>query len=208
MNVDLNYYKTFIFDFDGVILDSNNIKKNAIKKAVQGILSSRKANEFVNYFVSLNGVPREIKIAKFIPEDKYQFVLNKYELIINKKLKNAELIPGVFDLIKKLSKMKKTMMVLSGGTRSEVEELLIHNKIAKNFHYIFGGPKSKTENLRNVSLKYPVLYFGDSETDYLVSRDNNFDFIFVYGASNIENWENRAKQWRLVDSIKNFIFEV
>ena len=117
------HYNSFIFDFDGVILDSNNIKKAAIREAVQGVLSSKKAEEFVSYFVGLNGIPREEKIATYVPKEKYEFVLNKYEHIIDKELENAKLIPGVKSFIKSLSKLQKNMIVLSGGTQTEVLQL-------------------------------------------------------------------------------------
>jgi hypothetical protein len=74
---------------------------------VQGVLSDRKACEFVNYFVSLNGVSREEKIAKYVPKNQYEFVLNKYENIIGKRLKIAKLIPGAKNFIQVLSELKK-----------------------------------------------------------------------------------------------------
>jgi len=202
--INLQKYNSFIFDFDGVILDSNNIKKNAISESVIGILSSERAEEFVNYFINLNGVPREVKIAKYIPKEKYEYVLNKYESIIDKRLQCAKLIPGVRDIIQTLSRLKKSMIVLSGGTQTEVLQLLVKKGLSENFDGVFGGPKNKEENLQGLSLKEPVLYFGDSEVDYLVSKNNNFDFVFVYGASNIIEWENKATEWQVVKSISDF----
>jgi len=202
--INLQKYNSFIFDFDGVILDSNNIKKNAISESVIGILSSERAEEFVNYFINLNGVPREVKIAKYIPKEKYEYVLNKYESIIDKRLQCAKLIPGVRDIIQTLSRLKKSMIVLSGGTQTEVLQLLVKKGLSENFDGVFGGPKNKEENLQGLSLKEPVLYFGDSEVDYLVSKNNNFDFVFVYGASNIIEWENKVTEWQVVKSISDF----
>jgi len=97
--INLNQYSSVIFDFDGVILDSNFVKKSAIGQAVEGVLSVEKAQEFVDYFVSLNGVPREVKVAKYVPMAQYEYVLNKYEGIIEKELKCAQLIPGVVETI-------------------------------------------------------------------------------------------------------------
>jgi phosphoglycolate phosphatase-like HAD superfamily hydrolase len=202
--IHLKKYNSFIFDFDGVIFDSNNIKKSAIGEAVQDVLSDQKANEFVDYFVGLNGVPREEKIAKYVPKEQYEYVLNKYESIIDIKLKSAKLIPGVKDTIKALSRLKKGMIVLSGGTQAEVLQLLVDRGLAENFDGVYGGPKNKEENLQGLSLDKPVLYFGDSEVDYLVSKNNGFDFVFVYGASNIVDWRNKVKEWQVVKSISDF----
>jgi phosphoglycolate phosphatase-like HAD superfamily hydrolase len=202
--INLKKYNSFIFDFDGVILDSNNIKKSAIGEAVQDVLSDQKASEFVNYFVGLNGIPREEKIAKYVPKEQYEYVLNKYEGIIDIKLKSAKLIPGVKNIIQALSRLKKGMIVLSGGTQAEVLQLLVDRGLSENFDGVYGGPKNKEENLQGLSLDKPVLYFGDSEVDYLVSKNNGFDFVFVYGASNIADWRNKVKEWQVVKSISDF----
>jgi len=199
-----NQYKSFIFDFDGVILDSNNIKKNAIEKSVDGVLNANQTNDFVNYFTRLNGVPREEKIAKFIPSDKYDGVLNKYESLINEQLQEAKLIPGIREFLQCLHKANKEVIVLSGGTQTEVLELLIDRQLDVYFSGVYGGPFSKEENLKQVSLQNPVLYFGDSEVDYNVSTSNNFDFVFVYGATNIYNWAGVVAAWKHIASIKDF----
>ncbi len=205
--INFKKYNSFVFDFDGVILDSNNIKKVAIGDAVRGVLSHEKAEEFVQYFVNLNGVPREVKIAKYVPKDQYECVLDNYEDIIENKLKSAKLIPGVKNVIQKISILKKDMIVLSGGTQTEVLQLLIEKGLADYFDGVYGGPKNKEENLQSMSLVHPVLYFGDSEVDYLVAKRNSFDFVFVYGASNIENWRVKVNDWEVVMSIKDFIGE-
>ena len=202
--INFKKYNSFIFDFDGVILDSNNIKKSAIGEAVQGVLPNQKASDFVDYFVGLNGVPREEKIAKFVPKEQYEYVLNKYESIIDTKLKSAKLIPGVKDIIQALFRLKKGMIVLSGSTQTEVLQLLVDRRLSEKFDGVYGGPKNKEENLQGLSLDKPVLYFGDSEIDYLVSKNNGFDFVFVYGASNISDWRNKVKEWQVVKSISDF----
>ena len=89
------------------------------------------------------------------------------------------------------------MIVLSGGTQSEVLKLLEDRGLVKNFIGVYGGPKNKEANLQGLLLKNPVLYIGDSEVDYLVSKNNGFDFVFVYGASNIKDWKNKATEWNI-----------
>jgi phosphoglycolate phosphatase-like HAD superfamily hydrolase len=202
--INLEKYNSFILDFDGVILDSNNIKKAAIAESVQAVLSQEKVIEFVDYFVGLNGVPREEKIAKYAPKDKYEYVLKKYEDIINLKLKDAKLISGVKNFIKTLNDLKKNLVVLSGGTQSEVLQLLADRGLSENFNGVYGGPKNKEENLQGLILESPVLYFGDSQVDYEVAKNNSFDFVFVYGASNILDWRSKVKEWQIDMFINDF----
>jgi len=65
-DVSIGRYNTIIFDFDGVVLDSNNIKRDAIKEAVNGVLKEKDVGEFVDYFIRYNGIPRRDKVEKFI----------------------------------------------------------------------------------------------------------------------------------------------
>jgi phosphoglycolate phosphatase-like HAD superfamily hydrolase len=197
-------YNSFIFDFDGVILDSNNIKKDAIRCSVKGVLSDEKILEFVEYFTQLNGIPREEKFTKYVPKNEYSNVLNRYEVIINKELSNAKLIPGISKFLDAVSVNNRKMIILSGGTEMEVKKLIVEHKLNSYFSNIYGGPKNKQENLSMVNLERPVLYFGDSEVDYKIANENNFDFIFVYGATNLKDWGKKISSWNIVGSIENF----
>jgi len=94
---------------------------------------------------------------------------------------------------------------LSGGTQQEVFQLLSDRDLAHYFDGVYGGPKDKQENLSELNLIKPILYFGDSEVDYLLSKSNDFDFVFVSGASSISNWKEKVKEWKGVKTIDNFI---
>ena len=197
-------YKSVIFDFDGVILDSNHIKKSAISSSIKGLMDRENSNSFVEYFVKFNGLPREEKIAKFFSGKQYFQVLDKYEKILEKELNSAKIVPGVREFIVRLNQLNKGMIVLSGGTEKEVINLLSERKLLSFFDSVHGGPCNKTENIKKISLKGPVLYFGDSLVDYKVSKENNFDFVLVYGYTNMKNWAVDTKNWNVKCAIKNF----
>ena len=204
IKINLHKYKSVIFDFDGVITDSNNVKKNAIEESVRGVLPEDRALEFVNYFVGNNGIPREEKIEKYVPKTDYNKVLDKYESILNNKLKDAPLMPGVQDFIIKIKDHLKHIIVLSGGTETEVKELLIQHNLMQYFDGVYGGPLNKEQHLLRLSLDNPSLYFGDSKVDYEMSIKFDFDFVFVYGATSIINWELDTSGWKMVSVIRDF----
>ena len=85
--------------------------------------------------------------------------------------------------------------IVSGGVESELRELFSKREISQLFDGgIFGGPRSKDEVLKtlieNNQLKFPALYIGDSKFDFEIAKNFGLDFIFVYGWTEFNDWEN------------------
>ena len=201
---DIYGYNTYIFDFDGVIFDSNNIKKNAIKKVASDLLSQENAEEFISYFIKNNGVPRQQKISKFFPKQIYQEALSSYEKLLDEDLKKAKPVPGVIKFIQKIASLNKEMIILSGGELNEIFFLLREFGLESYFSSVLAGPNSKSENLKRVTIINPAIYFGDSAEDYKTSQKNNFDFIFISGYTNISNYKKEIATWNIIHTIMDF----
>ena len=56
----ISEYDIIIFDFDGVILDSNKIKERNIRKVMSCYLDNARVNEFVNYFIATNKEKKQV----------------------------------------------------------------------------------------------------------------------------------------------------
>ena len=54
-------YKKLILDFDGVIVDSNQFKENAIREATLIYKDPTETNQFCKYFADNNGLSRKEK---------------------------------------------------------------------------------------------------------------------------------------------------
>jgi len=206
----LDQYETVIFDFDGVILDSNKVKKNSIFNSVEGILNSEKRSTFVDYFVRFNGVPRREKIEKFVSANEVDLVLGRYEEQLQIELYRAKLMPGVKDYIQKVSTLSavKKIYVLSGGEVDEIKLLLKYHSLDGYFDGVYAAPYRKEQNFEIISPNFPVLFFGDSLVDYRVALQMNLDFVFVYGATNVVNWKLEINKDQIVAAIENFTGEI
>ena len=88
--MNIEKYNTFIFDFDGVILDSNFVKKEAIYKSVINFTDIENAKKFVNYFIDNSGIPREKKINKFFSKEYKPYVIGKISKNRNKVSLNGK----------------------------------------------------------------------------------------------------------------------
>lgn len=197
-------YKTFIFDFDGVILDSNFIKEKCISEVSKNNLNEINHREFVEYFINNNGIPRELKISKFFGLQECEIILNKYNSCLKQNLKGAKLTEGLLGFLDLLAFYNKNMFVVSGGDENEVKELSILNNIDHFFSGIKGGPKLKEENISSLNITGETLFIGDSKKDFEVADKFNFDFVFMYGYTHFDNWRSYFYDKKILRSIKDF----
>ena len=65
MRLNLSSYKTFVFDCDGVLLNSNNVKTKAFWDSVIDFGEDR-ASQLVRYHKSRGGISRYVKFEYFI----------------------------------------------------------------------------------------------------------------------------------------------
>lgn len=198
------FYKTLILDVDGVIFDSNKIKESNIHKAVKTIKNLEVANEFTPYFINLSGIPREKKINSFFADqpDTARQILQYYNELNDQSLQNIKLTRNAESFIKTYYE-RFPIIALSGGALNEIKHLFDINNLTYYFKYIFGGPKTKEENIKGIKLEKPVLYIGDSIVDYEVSNKINADFLFMYGYTGLLNWKEFVKNNDQIEVIKN-----
>ena len=77
----LNFLNTKIFfiDFDGVIVDSNNLKEVSIKESVYEIVgNNRKSNQALKFFNENAGIPRNQKLSLFFSNKDKDKIMNLY----------------------------------------------------------------------------------------------------------------------------------
>jgi phosphoglycolate phosphatase-like HAD superfamily hydrolase len=181
------------FDCDGVILDSNAIKTQAFRFALEGH-PEKKVDELVQFHLDHGGVSRFDKFRYFFEEiadspgkPDYESALLRFQEYCQKNLAETNLVPGVLDYLEFLRQRKIPMYVVSGAAQDELRQILQHKEIDCYFEEILGSPTSKRTNLEYLMAKTPVggsgLYFGDALLDYEIAVENKLEFTFVYGVS-------------------------
>lgn len=197
-------YNNIIFDFDGVIADSNPHKKKCIQAAAKDFCDIDFLKKFVDYYISNNGVPREIKINKFFNYTDSKEILGKYNACLTNTLHTMQLTPKVDMFIDTMQQSGKNLYILSGGAREELSTILERYNMNGSFREVMTGPKTKDENLSQMNLSSESLFIGDSQIDYEVSVRYGLGFIFMYGYTQFENWRNFFSNKSVVLIVKNF----
>lgn len=199
----IDTYQEIFFDLDGVILDTNPIKARNIGEAVafKGTDFSKK---FVAYFTANNGIPREIKIRKYLSGEEAGRVLKNYDELNLGNLHEALPLPGVIEFFQHLNVQGIPIHVFTGGTEIEAVGLLEKIGLMPYFKGVFGGPRTKKENFDRQCHERPILMFGDSKSDYEFAAAKNLNFVFVYGYTQFTEWQKFFEGRPLLATIKNF----
>ena len=208
-------YENIIFDCDGVILDSNKIKTDAFIKLFDNYPKD-KINQLVDYHKKYVGISRYKKILYFfnnimkenISENNLNILARKFGKISLGGLKKSNLIPGLLDILIFLKNNKKKLFVVSGSDEKDLIKVLKFKKLYKYFNIIKGSPKNKKDNLMdilpNLLDRQRSVYIGDSEYDFITSKDLGIEFIFISGYSEWRVSKNFLKKNKILNS-KNFI---
>lgn len=197
-------FDAIILDFDGVVVNSNDIKKRYITLASKEFCSLVQHQEFVEYFIGNNGIPREKKIFEFFCLTDGHKILKNYNDLLENSIGDIELTRGLISFLDLLKSQSIKVHILSGGDRDEVMKILKLNKIDNYFTFVMGGPKTKEENLVLNKINGNILFIGDSKKDYEVAVENNFNFMFMHGSSQFYEWKEYFKNKPILSFIKDF----
>lgn len=190
-------YDVYIFDCDGVILDSNQLKIDAMKNALESITDDgKKVDACVDYFRNNFGRSRFHHIDVFVE----QFLLlgNKSKKEVKEKILNvysceckllylkAKLTPGFIDFINQLDGKK---YIASGSEQEELRDVFKARNLEVYFDGIYGSPTKKSDlvaNIRNLNSDKNAIMFGDAISDLEAAKINNIDFIGYLPYSNVK----------------------
>jgi len=211
--MELNKYKTWFFDCDGVLLDSNKLKSESFYEVALPY-GKEKAQALVECNKRLGGVTRFEKFRYFFEtilekksfEKELEKALHNFSTLVCEKLISCPETSGVRDFLSSFP-TNTWKYVVSGGAQSEIRYVFKQRGLDIYFNGIYGCPDSKEVIMSNIlklpDMKYPAVFIGDSRYDYETAFKFNIDFIFVSQYSEFINWASYFANKR-VKIIENF----
>ncbi|MFM1911563.1 MAG: hypothetical protein RJB18_954 [Pseudomonadota bacterium] len=195
-------YKTLVFDCDGVVLNSNQLKIQAYYDvAIKFGANETQAQALVDYHVRLGGISRYPKFEYFLREIMQQIVteqamqalLDSFTAEVKRLLTDCEIAP---DLIRvREANPHAKWMIISGGDQAELRDIFQQRGIDKLFDAgIFGSPDNKdvilARELDAGNIVEPALFIGDSRYDHQASTNAGLDFVFLSAWTDVEGWQD------------------
>lgn len=206
----LKTYKTFVFDCDGVVLDSNKVKTQAFYQAALPY-GEAAAQALVEYHVTHGGVSRYKKFAHFlndlVPEyapaingPDLDSLLAAYAAAVQEGLLQCQIAPGLAEL--RAATPNARWLIVSGGDQAELRRVFSSRGIADFFDGgIFGSPDSKdvilARELERNNISQPGLFLGDSKYDFQAANAAGLDFLFVSIWTDVRDWREWSSQCKV-----------
>ena len=191
-------YRTLIFDCDGVVLNSNNVKTRAFYEAAKHF-GHDSAQVLVDYHVENGGISRYVKFEYFLSEILHvkvemlilQDLLNRFSSAVKQGLMDCDVAPGLAALKKKT--IHSNWLIVSGGSQLEIRDVFQARGLSNLFRGgIFGSPDDKTKILArekaSKNIETNALFLGDSKYDYRAAKETGLDFVFLSDWTEVKDW--------------------
>ncbi|RDL44057.1 HAD family hydrolase [Marinomonas piezotolerans] len=184
----IDRYDYYVFDCDGVILDSNHLKIEAMKNALLALsVSSIDVDKCCEYFAKNFGKSRFHHVEAFVDQyldlnggSKELFTSQCLQLYSQQCMSlylDAPITEGFIEFVQNLTGDK---FVASGSEQGELREILKQRSLSQYFKQVYGSPRVKSDLLASIieikKSKNGVM-IGDALSDLDAAKDNEIDFI-------------------------------
>jgi len=186
----MNWQAVF-FDFDGVILDSVDVKTQAFA-AMFRPYGPEVERAVVEYHLANGGVSRFKKFEYY-----YKYIFNKpinkemlealgreFNQLAMKGVLAAPFIDGALETLEQLKEQGIPAFVASGTPDEEIQLIVEKRKLAPYFVEVHGSPRKKQEIVQDIAARHAYrledcLFIGDATTDYEAAKYCGMFFLGV-----------------------------
>ncbi|MBF0343526.1 MAG: HAD family hydrolase [Nitrospirae bacterium] len=178
---------TIIFDFDGVILESVDVKGWAFAKLfenypehVKAIVDFHYANPGVSRFDKFSIIYKDI-LKIHLTDEIFNILCDDFSKIVFDKVITSDFVPGAKEFINEFYKTIN-LFIVSATPHNEIIDIVQQKNLTRYFKNVYGSPLSKiywTKKIMEVYNINPndILFVGDATSDYEAAKENNIAFI-------------------------------
>lgn len=192
-------YKYLIFDFDGVLAESNDIRFDGFRLLFEGY-PEKEVKQLLRYAIANGGMSRYDKIRYFfenilkekVSKEKVMLFAKRYSELVKTRVVNALPVKGSLEFLSEYKDRFKFALV-SGSDQEELRDVCRQRGIKDYFVEILGSPENKERNIAMLLAdkgweKSMCVFIGDSINDLDAARENGV--YFIARNSNIVDWKS------------------
>ncbi len=181
-------FQAILFDFDGVLAESMNVKTEAFAKLFEPY-GEETVDKVVVHHIKNGGISRYKKIeyyfseylGKPLSEDDVNTVAKKFSELVVEKVVKAAWVKGAKEFLEK-HYQTIDLYVVTGTPQEEIMWIIDRRKMNKYFTGIYGTPDTKPVLFRRIMAEKgydydKVLYIGDCLSDYHDAVEANIPFL-------------------------------
>lgn len=160
--------KAIIFDFDGVLAESVDIKTKAFTRLFEHE-GERVVKEIVEYHIKNAGVSRFEKfgyiykeiLKKPLTDVDFQDLCNRFSQLVVDEVVNAPFVKGAKEFLENYSSIYDCY-VASATPQEEMEKIVKRRQMSRYFKGIYGSPKKKGDIVREILATYTLRHAATS----------------------------------------------
>jgi phosphoglycolate phosphatase-like HAD superfamily hydrolase len=184
------YWQALFFDFDGVLVDSLDVKARAFARIFEPF-GPEIVGQVVDHHHQYGGMTRVDKFchyyAEFLhqpldPADLKELCQRFSELVVDEVVAAPE-IPGASAFVQAHCE-KMPCFIVSAAPEAELMVIVKKRGYDKYFREVRGAPASKRQNLELLFRRYAYApercwFFGDAESDYRAAESIGVNFLGI-----------------------------
>lgn len=177
-----------IFDFDGVLVESVDVKTQAFAEMYKQY-GPKIVEQVVAYHREHGGVSRyekfryyqETLLGKSLSSSEDIMLGVTFSNMVKDAVVTSPWVPGAYEFLSKYHQ-KIALFVASGTPEEEMEEIIERRGMTRFFVSIHGSPEKKDNIIKNICKRHgfesrDVLMVGDAITDYAGALASGVRFI-------------------------------
>ena len=200
--------KAIVFDCDGVILESTDIKTEAFRALFKKDHPDR-VPEILDYHLRHMGISRHVKFRHictgilgeaYTPRRAARLAEEFSRLVFDRVLK-CPVVPGVREFLRS-QRGRYRFFVASGTPHEELKLVLRRRRLLGYFERAWGSPAKKPDVIRRVLRegafrKGEVVFVGDAESDWRAAQETGVRFVRRTGSP--AEWKLPPCRWEIRD---------
>ncbi len=185
----LQQFETIVFDYDGVLSDTNQAKAEVFRSVFSQF--SQEIQTYVyNHHLQNLGTSRHIKVPHYLSvalerppsNQETQELFKQLETVMSDAMIKTPLSEGINNALELLK--NKSLFVISGTPQDDLRVVMTAKKIDHYFKELLGSPQKKYDHLMQIKICYNLdfskaIFVGDGIEDFSAAKAANILFLGV-----------------------------